>query len=130
MITKNQIFTEIRNAILEEFPSAYVTSERVYSPSQFPCVWVIEIDSYPTENATALDFSDEQRISAFEVQSFSNKKSGGGAEAERLVQIATDTMRKMYFRCTTSRSVDNQADASIKRHVARYTRFIGSGDTI
>lgn len=130
MVTKNQIFTEIKKAILEKYPKAYVTSERVYSPSQFPCVWVVTIDDYPELKATSLDFGDSQKRLVLEVQAFSNKTSGASAEAEKIVEIATKRFREMQFRCTTSQPVDNQADATIKRYVARYTRFIGEGDTI
>ena len=85
MISRNQIFTEIKNAIKQEYPNAYVVGSRVPSPSAFPCVWVVEMDTYPTTQGTTLDLTDEQRQSVFEVQAFSNLDDVASLEVEKLV---------------------------------------------
>lgn len=129
-ITSNAVFTKVKTAITTEYEGALCVSERLYAPPTFPCVWVIELDSYPTRNATTLDFSDEQVRSTFEIQVFSNLTTNGSGQAKEIINIAISAMRSLGYRCTLSSPVDNGMDASIKRHVARFTRFIGSGDTL
>ena len=130
MITKNAIFTKVKTAITTEYTSAYCTSERLYAPSRFPCVWIVEIDTYPELANTALDFTDVQRRSDFEIQVFSDKQVGAATEAASIMSVAIAEMRRLGYRCTSSSPLDNGVDASIKRHVARFTRFIGGGDTL
>ena len=130
MITKNAIFTKVKTAITAQYSGAYCTSERLYTPSTFPCVSIVEIDTYPELVSTALDFTDEQRRSDFEIQVYSNKSPGAATQAASIMAVAIAEMRRLGYRCTMSGPIDNGADASIKRHVARFTRYIGSGDTL
>lgn len=129
MISKNAVYDRVAKAILAYSGDAYVTSERVLAPSSFPCVWILEINSAPVQYATALDFSDEQRRSEFEIQAFATGDNASD-DAEELISVATSAMRGMYYLCTGSGAVENYDDPSVKRHVARYTRVIGSGDTL
>lgn len=130
MITKNAIFTRVKTAITAEYSDAYCTSERLYTQTKFPCVSIVEIDTYPEKSSTALDFADEQRRSDLEIQAYSNKQSGAANEAANIISVATAELRHLGYRCTMSAPIDNGADTAIKRHVARYTRYIGGGDTL
>lgn len=127
-ISTNHVYSRIRDAIKSEYPNAYVTSERIQAPSDFPCVEVVEMDTYPERTATTINLTDDQRRSVFEVQTFSNKAEGGTIEAKALADLATESFKAMGYRCTTLSPLVNAADTSIKRYVARYTRLIGGGD--
>ena len=129
-ITKNEVFSKIETAITTSYPSAYCTSERINAPDTFPCVWIVEIDTYPEYNALTLDYSDDQRRSDIEIQAFSDDRTDATGEVEAIINLAISTMRTMGYRCLSSRPLENGPDAYIKRHVARFTRFIGSGDTL
>ena len=129
-ITTNMVYTAIKGAIKDEYPNVYATSEKVNIPSQFPCVEIVEIDTYPERNATTINLTDDQRRSVFEVQAYSNLQSGAALQARNIIDITTAKFRELGYRCTTSGAVLNAADTTIKRHVARYTRFIGGGDTL
>ena len=129
-ITTNQVYSEIRDAVKATYTDAYVTSEKVYAPPHFPCVEVVEMDSYPERAGINLCMTDDQRRSVFEVQAFSNKTSGATLEARAIIELVTATFKAMGYRCMTSAPVVNGADSTIKRHVARYTRVIGGGDTL
>lgn len=129
-ITKNAVFDRVRAAITTAYPTAYCTSERIPVPDDFPCAWIIEIDTYPEYSALSLDFTDDQRRSDFEIQAFSNDRTDATGQAEDIINIAKATMKAMGYRCTTSRPLENGADVDIKRHIARFTRYIGSGDTL
>ena len=130
MITKNAIFTKVKTAITSEYSGAYCVSERLYTPQKFPCVWIVEIDTYPEKSNLALDYSDVQRRSDFEIQAYSNLTSGAANQAASIIGTAIAEMKRLGYRCTMSAPIDNGADTSIKRHVARFTRFIGDGDTL
>ncbi len=132
MITRNDVFNRIATELRNEYgnENIYVVGERVYAPKQFPCVWVVEIESVPEERYTALDLSDEQRRSTFEIQVFSNKQDWASIEAEEIGAKVGALLRKMGYLCRTFEPIDNGMDANIKRHIGRYTRIIGGGDTL
>lgn len=130
MITRNEVFNRIATELRAEYQGIYVVGERVYAPKQFPCVWVVEIERVPDERYTALDLSDEQFRSTFEVQVFSNKSVGASIEAEEISSKISTLFRKMGYLCRTFEPIDNGADVNIKRHMSRYTRMIGGGDIL
>lgn len=135
MIVTSDVFNAISKGI-KAFTNAkyntdcYVAGTRQNTPPKFPCVWCVEIDDYSNSKAETLDFTDEQRNSVFEIQSYSNLKSGATLQAKAIIDEASKLMKKMGYRCTTLTPVDNAADENIKRYVARYKRFLGGGDTI
>lgn len=135
MIVNTDVIQTVSKA-LKDFTRAkyntdcYVVGERIYAPSSFPCAWVVELDNHSEKRAEALDFTDDQRRSVFECQTFSNLRSGATMQAKYLMDEITRVMKDLGYRCTMCNPVDNGADVTIKRYVARYTRFIGGGDTI
>ena len=131
MINSNDRFTRVSQALKTEFGSStYVVGERVLTPTKYPCVWVVEMDTYPDQRYVKIDGSDSQRQSVFEVQAFSNLSSGGTSQVKKIIDKCTEEFLKMGYRCVTSMPVDNANDATIKRHVARYRRIIGGADTL
>ena len=128
---KSNVFNIVSSAIRNKFgKDTYIAAERVYAPSRFPCVWIVEMDAYPEQRYTAIDFSDEQARSVFEVQVFSNLKNGAMSQAEKMMDCAEKAFRSLGYRMTSCSTVDNAADFSIKRKAARFTRIIGGGDDI
>ena len=128
---RNKVFNTVATAVREKFGSdTYVVSERVYAPTKFPCVWLIESDKYSEKQYTALDFTDEQVKSVFEAQVFSNKKSGAMEQASEIMDCIAEAFRGVSYRMTSCTAVDNEADYSIKRKAARFERTIGNGDEI
>lgn len=132
MITRNEVFNRIATELRNDYgaENILVVGERVYAPKQFPCVWVVEIESVPDERYTDLGLSDEQRRSTFEVQVFSNKQATASIEAEEIATKVSTLFRKMGYLCRTFEPFDNGMDANIKRHIGRYTRMIGGGDNL
>lgn len=130
MINSNEVFTRVRDALKTEFGTkTYVVGEFVDTPAQFPCVAIINRGEVPLTRYMTIDGTDEQHRSTFEIQAFSNLTSGGTTQAKQLVECALEEFKSMGFRATVNMPLDN-ADKSIKRHVARVTRVIGGGDTI
>lgn len=131
MINSNEVFTRISKKVKAEFGnSTFVVGERVVTPSKYPCVWVVEMDTYPDQRYINLDMADEQRQSIWEVQAFSNLTSGGTTQAKKLIECVTNEMKSMGYRCITSAPIDNAQDSSIKRHIARYRRILGGDDVL
>lgn len=132
MITRNEVFTRIATKLREKYgkQNIYIVGERVYEPSKFPCVWLVEIDSAPVEAYTDLSLSDSQRRSTFEVQVFSNLSVGATEQASEICDEVGEQFRQIGYLCNMSQPYDNGYDANIKRHVARFTRVLGGGDKL
>lgn len=130
MITKNDVFDWVCDAILDYNENANVTGEPNRSPDAFPTVWIIDINWTPELRYTSIDLTDEQVRSAYEVQAFSAKSVGAFLEARDLIDVATEAFRELGYRCTYNSPVENYEDETIARHVARYQRMIGGGDAL
>lgn len=130
MITKNEVYDHIYDAIIAFDENAYITGETNRTPPEFPAVWIVDIGWTPERKYTAIDLSDEQVRSTYEVQTFSAKMEGAFLEARDLLDVATAAFREIGYRCTYFSPVDNYADSSISRYVGRYERMIGGGDTL
>lgn len=129
MITDNQVYTKISKALKIEYSDILVTAESTATPSKFPCVFIEEMDSYSLEQYETFSNDETHRESVFEVQAYSNKTSGAKQEIKEIVDFIHKEFRKLGYRCTTNRPVAN-ADPSVKRRVARFTRIIGSEDKL
>lgn len=125
--TRNAIYSQVRSAIIAEFPSAYITSRMVAKPSKFPAVLIHEIDrNRPLQN-TQLDFQDVQWESTFEVQIVSAKANTAATEAYSIMDIARQSFSNLYYREFTETNVDSGDTFTL---IGRFRRIIGGGDTM
>lgn len=125
--TNNAIYTKIREAALEEVPTAYCTQTYAPKHTVFPTVFAREIGRLtPTDTAT---LSNAQDISerTWEVQVFSNLSSGAKEQAYELMDAVKTALRSLYFVQTFEAPID-QTDKTIYCLVARFQRVIGSGE--
>lgn len=125
--TRSAIYTYVRSAVLDSFPSAYVTSRMVAKPSSFPAVLVHEIDRSRPQQYTQLDFQDVQWESSYEVQVVSAKANTAATEAYSIMEVARQAMSNLYYREFTETNVDSGDTFTI---VGRFRRVIGGGDTM
>ena len=131
MITEQEVFSNVAKAIRNKYEQrVYVANERLYIPPMFPCVSIVEIDTYSPSTAQTFDETDEMRRSVFEIQTYSNLVTGASIQAKELINECYKALRQMGYRMTTCHPVENYADASIKRYIARFDRKIGAGDTL
>ena len=121
---ENLIYTAVRNALTAVYSSIGISGEYTPTPSKFPFVQIVEQDSYTyTETIDTAGSHHDQLL--YEINVYSNKKSGRKAECKAIMSIVDSTMQGMGF-IRTSRSpitVPN-FDASIYRMVARYRTLI------
>lgn len=128
MITKNQIYSYIRGKMLEYEPTLFCTNSRIYASSRFPTMMIREISVVPIGNG--IDLTDNVYRLTWEVEAFSDKKTGAEEEAYNLVRKAEEFFNSIGFRMTMNAPTENTKEITIRRHLARFTRVVGSNDEI
>lgn len=125
MITDNQIYTYVKNKLTTEYPSIYVTGERLNVSERFPCVSIVSIDDRPISET--LDFTESNRRSTFDVNVYTNTSL---VDAKDIMNCVRSAFKECMYRCKVCEPLDNLNDTKIKRYVGRYSRAIGKGDTL
>ena len=125
--SRNAVYTQIRNAIMEEYPNAYCTSRYVLKPASFPACYIHEIDRFRPLQFMQLDYDDNQWESAFEIQIVSTKANTAASEAYGIMDVARDAFNKIYYREFSEITEDDGTKFTI---IGRFRRRIGGGDTM
>ena len=117
---ESEVYAPIANAITTSYPTAFVTSEYVHAPSQFPHISIVEMDNYMTRDR--LDSSDSEKYSTltYEINVYSNKTSGKKSECRAIMSLIDTMMYNANFVRLSMTPVPNMEDATIYRLVARY----------
>ena len=115
---ENEVFTRIATVLRSSFTGINITSEYVNAPSSFPHVSVTESDNMTVQDQT----TDEKEMAElmYEVNVYSNKKSGKKAECKNILKVIDNVLFSMNFRRLSKNPVPNLEDATIYRIVARY----------
>lgn len=119
------IYDEVARLVLEKYPTAFVTGENVEVPASFPTVSIIEAVNQ-TDEARQTGSVEEQAVDlSYSVNVYSNSASNAKRECREIMRLIDDRFRLMNMRRTFARPVNNAADPSIYRVVAR---FVGTVD--
>lgn len=115
------VFDEMAREALAVAPGAYVSSQHVSAPPQFPAVSIVETSNVEAEGTR--DSSDSERYCAvtYEVNVYSASRDDPKEECRRIIGAIDGRMRFRNMTRTYCGPVDNAADPSIYRMVARYT---------
>lgn len=124
---ENKVIDTVINAFSGE--SVLVVSEYVESPSEFPCVMVLMTGNSTYTRTQDNSLTEHHAKVSFQIDTFSNIKSGAKLEAKRLLDIADAAMQGMKFTRTYYNFFPNE-DRSISRCVARYTAIVEKGKTV
>lgn len=89
----NRNFTDIATAVRSQFPGTFVTGERLNKPSQFPCVMVVEADSYEDEQYVDNTLKENVTALLYDITVFSNKTEGKRSECIEILSAVDDVMR-------------------------------------
>ena len=127
--SRKSVYTYIRNAIVASHSGAYVTARREPIPKNFPAVWVTEMNRTRPQQYATLANDDQQYESTFEAQIFSNKQNGALEEAYSILDTVESAFKTLGYFETFCDQVDN-ADPSVFRIVARFSRQIGMADVM
>ena len=116
---ENEVYTRIATILRTEYSGVNVSGEYTNAPSSFPHVSFTMSDNTIMRNLTT-DTVEMAEI-MFEVNVYSNKKSGRKAEAKNIIKTIDDEMFSMNFRRVAYTPVPNMEDATIYRLTARYS---------
>lgn len=122
---ENQVVDEIITALATAYPTATVGSEYTRTSSKFPFVEVVEMDNSVLQRASTLSQIEVMATLTYEIQIFSNKKSGKKAECKTIAAIVDGVMESLGFYRMMLNQVLNYEDATIYRMVGRWQKIQG-----
>ena len=117
---ENQIFDIVATAIKNEYSDAYVVGEYVKSPSQFPCISIVEIDNVAYDKTQSSDSRENHADITYEVNIYSNKTSGKKSECKAIASLIDNEFATLGFSRTMLQPIPNVDDATIYRMTGRY----------
>ena len=127
--SRKSVYTYVRNAIVTAHSGAYVTAIREPITKTFPAVRIAEANRIRPEQYATLANDDQQYVSTFEAEIFSNKQNGSLEEAYSILETIEGAFKTLGYFENFCQPIDN-VDPSIFRIVARFTRQIGMADVM
>ena len=121
---ENEIYSEIASAVSEEMPGASLSGEYVKAPPKFPHASIIEADNSTYARTRTGERGENHAIVMYEVNVYSNKRTGKKAECRKLLDIIDRRMIEMGFSRMMMNAVPDLYDATIYRLVARYQAVV------
>lgn len=121
MITPNQVYTKIEDALTTSPLSAYCTQSMERIPISLPCMYFREEHYRPERNIT-FTFNDEQLKSTVHIELY-------GVDLDSYIRAIETVMSDMYFIEESCNQIDN-GDPDVERYVFRFSRMICGGDTL
>lgn len=126
---ESEIFTKISTKVREQYPKIFMTGEYVSQPPSFPCVSLVEIDNSTFQKTQTQDSENYVAVS-YELNVYSNKKTGKKSECKAIASFVDELLTKMNFTRSMLEPVQNQNDTNIYRMLGRYRAVIGRDHTI
>lgn len=127
---ENQIFDNVSKVVRTHYPKIYMTGEYINVPPSFPSVSIVQ-KSNPTYKRTQTTDSNENHVDVmFEVNIYSNKKTGKKAECKNIAKIIDEQFLQLGFDRTMLEPIDNLNDTTIYRIVGRYVAVVSKEEVI
>ncbi|MEG1564130.1 MAG: hypothetical protein RR365_10460 [Bacteroides sp.] len=127
---ESEIFSLVRNSIINVYPSSFVVGEYVKSPSSFPCVSLVETDNVPLTRTQTTDSVENHVSVMYEVNVYSNKAVGKKTECKNIIEVIDSTMAVLGFSRIMLTPIPNMDEATIYRITGRYRAVISKNKTI
>lgn len=127
--TNNAIFTRVRNAVQAVVSTTFATQTYVPTPTKFPTVFAREIGRLTPPEAATMSNAQDIYETTWEVQIFSNLKTGAKEQAYSLMDAVKSALRELYFVETMENPIEN-GNNTYYTLVARFRRIIGSGESM
>lgn len=115
---ENEIYTELRGLLLDNYEGIYVTSEYTPTPDNFPCAFIEESDNY----TVSLNGSNEDEVAnvTFEINVFSNLPTGQRkSQCKKIMNTIDGHMTSRGFVRLMCQRTPN-LDPTVYRMTARY----------
>lgn len=119
---ETEIYNLVANAVLAEFPSAFVTGDVINgNPPRLPCVSFAIADNYTTRQA--IDSSEEEKYSDLLAQTtvYSNKVTGKKSQCKAIMQVVDRALFRLNFTRESSLPETPINNGAISVLVARHT---------
>ena len=117
---ENEVYNIIANEVRTKYPKTFVSGDESLAPSTFPAVCIVQRDN-PIDMSSA-DSGSIERVTSpmFEVNVYSNLKTGRKQEAKNIMATICDVMATMDMERTYCQPTPN-IDTSIYRIVGRFS---------
>ncbi len=127
--TREAVYTYVRNAVANAHSGIYITSRPEMVTKSFPAVQLIEANRSRPEQYATLANDDDQYVSTFEAEIYSNKVNGAAQEAYDILGTVESAFKRLGYFETFCEPILN-IDPSVYRIMARFTKQIGMGDSL
>ena len=121
---ENEIFNIVSTKVRDVVDDVYMSGEYVKAPPYFPAVSLMEMDNAPYTNTRTSSETENHSVLMYEVNVYSNKKTGKKSECKKIIAIIDEAMSEMGFTRTMLQPLPNMDDATIYRITARYTAIV------
>ena len=127
---ENELFTKIATALRSEFSGIFVVGEYVNAPSQFPAVYIIEMDN--TVNRAGRDTSGIENFAdvMYQVDIFSNKNRGKKSECKAIASVVDEQFASLGFTRSFLNPVPNMDDGTIYRLTGRWIATVSKDNVV
>ena len=126
---ENEVFNIVATAVRNAYPGIYMSGEYVKSPPTFPAVSLVEMDNSAYVRTQTSDSVENHAEVMYEVNIYSNKKSGKKSECKAIATLIDNEMAALNFSRTMLQPIPNMDDATIYRMTGRY-RGVVSNDKV
>lgn len=127
---ENEVFSFVSKAVRAKYPKIYMTGEYIKVPPSFPCVFLIEADNQSYRNTRSTDSNENHVQVVYEVDVYSNKKTGRKSECKAIIALIDSLMNEIGFTRSLLTPVPNEEDATVYRMVARYRAIVSKDKVI
>ena len=129
MITRNEIYSTAYDAIIAQYPSAFISAKFEPVPAGFPAVFIREISNFSTSQNMTFSGAQGVKDSTFEVQIISNKTSSPMSEAYGILDVVQVSFGSMYYRTDAVNVIDDGENGIYRLRVV-FRRVLGAADTL
>lgn len=127
---ESQVFTAVKNVLQTAYPCAWITSEYVRTPPQFPAVMLVESINVPYRRSQDSSHQEVHADIMYELDVYSNKSTGKKRECKAILAVVDSVMADLGFTRTFCSPITNIYDPSIYRMTGRYTAIVSQDETI
>lgn len=127
---ENQIYTQIATALRNEFTGIYVTGTYTPTPSQFPCVFVMETDNSSWSQSADSDSLENHVSVTYTIDVYSVSKTGAKSECKAILDVADDTLMELGFERTSLGRTPNELSSQVYRMTAMYEGIVSKDEVI
>ena len=127
---ENEIFSIIAKSVRNAYPSLFISSEYIKTPSKFPFVSIMEMSNTAYVSTQSSGNLENHASLMYEVNVYSNKTSGKKSECKAIASLIDNEFAALGFSRTMLQPIPNMDDATIYRMTGRYTAVISKDNAI